>query len=171
MIYIKYNVVIHVGNMWAQNWENIYSIVQPFKGKPEIEVTHELKAQVTFTKISTVISMILYCIKQQDQHCPLVFYFFLFFGISITTQRQYFGLPRISLPVLGWILCRIVSGRSQCYLDRQMDGRSSATHLLGTWATAKILGHFDFFFGFGTPLILNDQKPAKLVIQSMYKHI
>lgn len=64
MIYIKYNVVIHVGNMWAQNWENIYSIVHPFKGKPEIEVTHELKAQVTLTKISTVISMILYCIKQ-----------------------------------------------------------------------------------------------------------
>lgn len=99
-------------------------------------------------------------------------FFSLFFcHISITTQRQYFGLPRISLPVLGWILCRIVSGRSQCYLDRQMDGRSSATHLLGTWATAKILGYFDFFFGFGTPLILNDQKPAKLVIQSMYKHI
>lgn len=41
--------------MWAQNWENIYSIVQPFKGKPEIEVTPALKAQVTFTNLTTVI--------------------------------------------------------------------------------------------------------------------
>lgn len=88
MIYIKYNVVIHVGNMWAQNWENIYSIVQPFKGKPEIEVTHELKAQVTLTKISTVISMILYCIKQQDQHCPLGFYSFLFFFATLALQHN-----------------------------------------------------------------------------------
>nr|XP_034299429.1 uncharacterized protein LOC117680950 isoform X2 [Crassostrea gigas] len=34
-----------LGNMWAQNWENIYGIVQPFKDKPEIEVTPALKAQ------------------------------------------------------------------------------------------------------------------------------
>lgn len=52
MIDIKY-VVIHVGNMWAQNWENIYSIVQPFKGKPEIEVTPALKTQVTFTNLTS----------------------------------------------------------------------------------------------------------------------
>lgn len=54
--------------MWAQNWENIYGIVQPFKDKPEIEVTPVLKAQVAFTNHSTVISMMSYCIKQWDLH-------------------------------------------------------------------------------------------------------
>lgn len=67
-LYKNYNVVIHVGNMWAQNWENIYGIVQPFKDKPEIEVTPALKAQVAFTNHSTVISMMSYCIKQWDLH-------------------------------------------------------------------------------------------------------
>lgn len=67
-LYKNYNVVIHVGNMWAQNWENIYGIVQPFKDKPEIEVTPALKAQVTFTNHSTVIPMMSHCIKQWDLH-------------------------------------------------------------------------------------------------------
>ncbi|XP_062576365.1 uncharacterized protein LOC134238260 [Saccostrea cucullata] len=34
-----------LGNMWAQNWENVYHIVQPYKDRPEIEVTSSLKNQ------------------------------------------------------------------------------------------------------------------------------
>lgn len=128
MIYIKYNVVIHVGNMWAQNWENIYSIVQPFKGKPEIEVTHELKAQVTLTKISTVISKILYCIKQQDQHCPLGFYSFLFFlphqhynttSIFRTAEDFFTSLGLDPLPDSFW---------EKSMLSRPTDGREVICH-------------------------------------------
>ncbi|XP_055997291.1 uncharacterized protein LOC130047084 isoform X2 [Ostrea edulis] len=34
-----------LGNMWAQNWENIYHLVQPYKSKSEIDVTSSLKEQ------------------------------------------------------------------------------------------------------------------------------
>lgn len=76
--------------MWAQNWENIYSIVQPFKGKPEIEVTPALKAQVTFTNLTTVIfnDIVLHKTMGSTILSPLGFSSFFFWHISITTQRQ-----------------------------------------------------------------------------------
>lgn len=32
--------------MWAQSWENIYSLVVPFPEKPSIDVTEQMKQQV-----------------------------------------------------------------------------------------------------------------------------
>lgn len=34
------------GNMWAQQWNNIYDIVEPYKGQEEIDVTAEMLRQV-----------------------------------------------------------------------------------------------------------------------------
>lgn len=34
------------GNMWAQSWENIYSLVVPFPEKASIDVTEQMKQQV-----------------------------------------------------------------------------------------------------------------------------
>ena len=34
-----------LGNMWAENWQNILDLVQPFPNKPNIEVTKEMKKQ------------------------------------------------------------------------------------------------------------------------------
>ncbi|XP_041371786.1 uncharacterized protein LOC121385251 [Gigantopelta aegis] len=34
-----------LGNMWAQEWGNIFNILQPFKGKSAIDVTDEMRAQ------------------------------------------------------------------------------------------------------------------------------
>ncbi|XP_064594923.1 angiotensin-converting enzyme-like [Liolophura sinensis] len=34
-----------LGNMWAQQWNNIYDIVKPYKDQPAIDVTPELKKQ------------------------------------------------------------------------------------------------------------------------------
>jgi len=32
-----------LGNMWAQDWQNIYSLVEPFKGQPSLDVTRTLR--------------------------------------------------------------------------------------------------------------------------------
>lgn len=34
-----------LGNMWAQEWSNIYSLVEPFKGQPSLDVEAGLKKQ------------------------------------------------------------------------------------------------------------------------------
>jgi len=33
------------GNMWAQSWENIYPLVEPFPGEPSLDVTAQLEAK------------------------------------------------------------------------------------------------------------------------------
>lgn len=34
-----------LGNMWAQEWNNVYPLVEPYKGQPSLDVTKKLKAQ------------------------------------------------------------------------------------------------------------------------------
>ena len=34
-----------LGNMWAQEWNNIYNLVEPYKGQPSLDVDAELKRQ------------------------------------------------------------------------------------------------------------------------------
>ncbi len=34
-----------LGNMWAQEWGNIYPLVEPYKGQPSIDVTKSIQAQ------------------------------------------------------------------------------------------------------------------------------
>jgi peptidyl-dipeptidase A len=34
-----------LGNMWAQEWNNIYALVEPYQGQPSLDVDAELKAQ------------------------------------------------------------------------------------------------------------------------------
>ncbi|OJH35693.1 peptidyl-dipeptidase [Cystobacter ferrugineus] len=34
-----------LGNMWAQEWNNIYGLVEPYKGQPSLDVDAELKKQ------------------------------------------------------------------------------------------------------------------------------
>ncbi|OJT24627.1 peptidyl-dipeptidase [Archangium sp. Cb G35] len=34
-----------LGNMWSQEWNNIYSMVEPYKGQPSLDVDAELKRQ------------------------------------------------------------------------------------------------------------------------------
>jgi peptidyl-dipeptidase A len=34
-----------LGNMWAQSWENLYPLVEPYKGQPSLDVDAALKAQ------------------------------------------------------------------------------------------------------------------------------
>lgn len=34
-----------LGNMWAQEWNNIYNLVEPYKGQPSLDVDAELKKQ------------------------------------------------------------------------------------------------------------------------------
>lgn len=36
------------GNMWAQEWNNIYDIVMPYKGKVSVDITPQLRAQVIY---------------------------------------------------------------------------------------------------------------------------
>ncbi|XP_067685542.1 uncharacterized protein [Haliotis asinina] len=40
-----------LGNMWAQQWNNIYDIVVPFKNKPMVDVTDKLKQDYTVEKM------------------------------------------------------------------------------------------------------------------------
>src|SRR5690606_4233173 len=34
-----------LGNMWAQEWMNVYPLVEPYKGQPSLDVTAALKKQ------------------------------------------------------------------------------------------------------------------------------
>ena len=34
-----------LGNMWAQEWNNVYPLVEPYKGQPSLDVTKKLQAQ------------------------------------------------------------------------------------------------------------------------------
>ncbi|AUX44817.1 peptidyl-dipeptidase A [Sorangium cellulosum] len=34
-----------LGNMWAQDWSNVYALMEPYKGQPSLDVTRKLKAQ------------------------------------------------------------------------------------------------------------------------------
>ncbi len=34
-----------LGNMWAQEWQNLYPLLEPYKGQPSLDVTAALKAQ------------------------------------------------------------------------------------------------------------------------------
>ena len=34
-----------LGNMWAQEWNNIYDLVEPYKGQPSLDVSKKLKAK------------------------------------------------------------------------------------------------------------------------------
>jgi peptidyl-dipeptidase A len=36
-----------LGNMWAQEWGNIYDLVEPYKGQPSLDVTRRLQAKKT----------------------------------------------------------------------------------------------------------------------------
>lgn len=37
----------HVGDMWAQSWENIYDMVVPFPDKPNLDVTSTMVQKVS----------------------------------------------------------------------------------------------------------------------------
>lgn len=45
-LWINYKNKKNLGNMWAQSWENIYSLVVPFPEKTSIDVTEQMKQQV-----------------------------------------------------------------------------------------------------------------------------
>src|SRR5262249_26279544 len=34
-----------LGNMWAQEWQNVYDLVEPYKGQASLDVTSKLKAK------------------------------------------------------------------------------------------------------------------------------
>lgn len=38
----------HVGDMWAQSWENIYDMVVPFPDKPNLDVTSTMVQKVSY---------------------------------------------------------------------------------------------------------------------------
>ena len=38
----------YIGNMWAQDWQNLYDLVVPFQGINTIDVTPAMKAQVKY---------------------------------------------------------------------------------------------------------------------------
>ena len=38
-----------LGNMWGQQWNNIYSLVEPYSGVEELDVTDEMLRQVRHT--------------------------------------------------------------------------------------------------------------------------
>ncbi|XP_032231453.1 angiotensin-converting enzyme [Nematostella vectensis] len=42
-----------LGNMWAQNWVNIYPLVEPYSGKPSLDVTKNLRQQ-NYTAVKMV---------------------------------------------------------------------------------------------------------------------
>lgn len=37
----------HLGDMWAQSWENIYDMVVPFPNKPNLDVTSTMVQKVS----------------------------------------------------------------------------------------------------------------------------
>ncbi|XXZ17925.1 M2 family metallopeptidase [Sorangium sp. So ce307] len=42
----KAPIPAHVlGNMWAQDWSNIYALMEPYKGQPSLDVTRKIKAK------------------------------------------------------------------------------------------------------------------------------
>ncbi len=36
------------GDLWGQQWHNIYEDIKPFKHKPILDITNNLKAKVSF---------------------------------------------------------------------------------------------------------------------------
>ncbi|XXR44196.1 M2 family metallopeptidase [Sorangium sp. So ce381] len=34
-----------LGNMWAQEWSNVYALMEPYKGQPSLDVTRKIKAK------------------------------------------------------------------------------------------------------------------------------
>ena len=34
-----------LGNMWAQEWNNVYDLVEPYKGQPSLDISKKMKAQ------------------------------------------------------------------------------------------------------------------------------
>lgn len=38
---------LHLGDMWAQSWENIYDMVVPFPNKPNLDVTSTMVQKVS----------------------------------------------------------------------------------------------------------------------------
>ena len=45
--------IVLVGNMWAQEWDYIYDLVEPYQNKPAIDVTSSLKQQARHTNFIT----------------------------------------------------------------------------------------------------------------------
>lgn len=43
----KNNDHVFLGNMWAQQWNNIYDLVIPYKNKTKVDITPVLKAKVS----------------------------------------------------------------------------------------------------------------------------
>ncbi|XXT55865.1 M2 family metallopeptidase [Sorangium sp. So ce590] len=42
----KAPIPAHVlGNMWAQEWSNVYALMEPYKGQPSLDVTRKIKAK------------------------------------------------------------------------------------------------------------------------------
>jgi hypothetical protein len=44
--------------MWAQSWENIFDIVQPFPNATGVDVTKSLNDQVSYHPLSGVVSIL-----------------------------------------------------------------------------------------------------------------
>lgn len=42
------SILVFLGNMWAQQWNNIYDLVIPYKNKAKIDITPVLKEKVGF---------------------------------------------------------------------------------------------------------------------------
>jgi hypothetical protein len=46
-----------LGNMWAQSWENIYSLMVPYPKKSSIDVTQEMIKQVLYICIHAICNL------------------------------------------------------------------------------------------------------------------
>lgn len=39
--------LLHLGDMWAQSWDNLYDMVVPFPNKPSLDVTSTMVKKVS----------------------------------------------------------------------------------------------------------------------------
>jgi hypothetical protein len=50
---VLYTFIYYIlGNMWAQQWGNIYDILEPFPGQGRESLTNLMKAQVSYRDIT-----------------------------------------------------------------------------------------------------------------------
>lgn len=57
----SFRFVSFLGNMWAQQWNNIYDIVEPFPNQGTIDVTKKMKEEGwTITKMFQVANKYIY---------------------------------------------------------------------------------------------------------------
>ena len=43
--------------MWAQEWQNLYDIMIPYKGKSNVDVTSQMQAQVSMMHFITFVCL------------------------------------------------------------------------------------------------------------------